>query len=121
MARTLDIEPIDASFGAVVTGLSLAMLDNEAWGKPRDRQRYPGPHRDSAEVHLLWLLSGAATFDLIPYCRAHPRPAGVRRTPLQVPADGNSRGLKSANTAGGSCDAVAIARPQWTRLGSWRP
>jgi alpha-ketoglutarate-dependent taurine dioxygenase len=31
MARTLDIEPIDASFGAVVKGIKVAELDDGAW------------------------------------------------------------------------------------------
>ena len=31
MAHDFDIEPLDASFGAIVTGLSLAALDDDVW------------------------------------------------------------------------------------------
>ena len=31
MARTLDIEPIDASFGAVVRDIKVTELDDAAW------------------------------------------------------------------------------------------
>ena len=31
MARAFDIKPLDATFGAVVTGIRLAALDDAAW------------------------------------------------------------------------------------------
>ena len=31
MAQTLDIEPLDASFGAVVRGIKVTELDDSAW------------------------------------------------------------------------------------------
>ena len=33
MARAFDIKPLDATFGAVVTGIELASLDDATWQK----------------------------------------------------------------------------------------
>ena len=50
MARTLDIEPIDATFGAVVRGIKVAEVDDETFRALRDAWLkyalliFPGQH-----------------------------------------------------------------------------
>jgi alpha-ketoglutarate-dependent taurine dioxygenase len=72
MTRLFDIEPLDASFGAVVTGLTLADLDEASW---RALHRtwlqhallvFPGQHLGRDQQVAFARRFGALEFDLAP-------------------------------------------------------
>jgi alpha-ketoglutarate-dependent taurine dioxygenase len=72
MAGGFDIEPVDASFGAVVTGVRLAAIDDATW---RDLYRawldyalliFPGQHLSRAEQIAFAQRFGPLEFNLAP-------------------------------------------------------
>jgi alpha-ketoglutarate-dependent taurine dioxygenase len=83
MARNFDIEPLDVSFGAVVTGLKLAALDDAAWD----------------ELHAAWLEHALLVFPGQHLSRAEQIAFAKRFGPLEfemsaisnVKADGTLR------------------------------
>jgi alpha-ketoglutarate-dependent taurine dioxygenase len=72
MAHYFDIEPLDASFGAVVTGLSLAMLDDDAWAALNAAWLdyalliFPGQHLTREQQIAFARRFGPLEFDLAP-------------------------------------------------------
>ena len=72
MARAFDLEPLDASFGATITGLSLAALDREVWDElyrawlEHALLVFPGQNLSRAEQVTFARRFGAMEFDLAP-------------------------------------------------------
>jgi alpha-ketoglutarate-dependent taurine dioxygenase len=72
MARPFEIEPLDASFGAVVTGLKLASLDDDAWRALHAAWLehalliFPGQHLTRAEQVAFAKRFGPLEFELAP-------------------------------------------------------
>ena len=72
MPRHFDIEPLDASFGAVVTGLTLATLDDAAWAALHAAWLdyalliFPGQHLTREQQIAFAKRFGPLEFDLAP-------------------------------------------------------
>ena len=72
MSTQFDVEPLDASFGAVVTGLELARLDEEMFSRLYDVWLkyalliFPGQHLSNEEQAAFALRFGELEFDLAP-------------------------------------------------------
>src|ERR1700722_13793027 len=72
MAHHFDIEPLDASFGATVTGLSLAGLDDDAWAALHAAWLdyalliFPGQHLTREQQIAFARRFGPLEFDLAP-------------------------------------------------------
>lgn len=72
MARVFDIEPIDATFGAVVTGVKLAALDDVAWHDLHAAWLeyalliFPGQHLSRDEQIAFAKRFGPLEFDMAP-------------------------------------------------------
>jgi len=70
VARAFDIEPLDATFGAVVTGVKLAALDDATWHDLHDAWLeyalliFPGQHLSRDEQIAFAKRFGPLEFDI---------------------------------------------------------
>ncbi|MCX7364348.1 MAG: TauD/TfdA family dioxygenase [Alphaproteobacteria bacterium] len=78
MARNFDVQPLDATFGAVVTGLRLAELDEPAWRELHATWLdhallvFPGQHLDSAQQIAFAKRFGPLEFEMSPVSNVRP-------------------------------------------------